>query len=69
MSHYKALLCEIRYVIDTKHDFYQIKPGGDTNGLWESRSYSDADYAGDKDTQKSVTGYIVLINRAVIAWC
>ena len=32
------------------------------------RGYSDADYAGDNNTQKSVTGYIVLINGEVIYW-
>ena len=32
------------------------------------RGYSDADYAGDNNTQKSVTGYIVLVNGEVISW-
>ena len=56
MSHYNALLCAIKYVIYTKHDFYQIKLDGNTNVPWEPCSYSDADYAGDNDTQKSMTG-------------
>ena len=38
------------------------------NRLWELRGYSDADYVGDNDTQKSMTRCIVMINRAVIAW-
>ena len=40
-----------------------------TKRTWEIRGYSDADYTGDNDTRKSVTGYIVLINIAFIAWC
>ena len=45
-----------------------MKPDGNINGPWEIRGYSDADYAGDNDTKKSVTGYIVLINGSVTAW-
>ena len=37
------------------------KPDRNINGTWELHGYSDADYAGDNDTQKSVTVYIVLI--------
>ena len=45
-----------------------MKPDGNINGLWELRGYSDADYTGDNITQKILTGYIVLINGAVIDW-
>ena len=69
MSHYKALLRTIKYSIYTKDYCYQIKPDGNINGPWELRGCSDANYAGDNDTQKIVIGYIVLINGAFIAWC
>ena len=46
-----------------------MKPDRNINGIWELRGYSDVDYAVDNDTCKSVTWYIVLINRAFIAWC
>ena len=45
-----------------------MKPDVNMNRPWEQRGYSDTDYAGDNYTCKIVTGYIVLINRAVIAW-
>ena len=45
-----------------------MKLDGNINGPWELRVYSDADYTGDNNTWKSVTGYIVLTNRSVIAW-
>ena len=46
-----------------------MKPDRNINGPWELRGYSDADYAGNNDTRKIMTGYIVLINGAVMAWC
>ena len=39
-----------------------------TKRTWEIRGYSDADYTGDNDTRKSVTGYIVLNNGTLIDW-
>ena len=35
MSHYKALLRAIKYVMDAKDYFYQMKPDGNINGPWE----------------------------------
>ena len=68
MIHYKDLLCEIKYVIDKKYYFYQIKSQVKLNLPWELRGYSDAEYVGDNNTWKSVTGYIVLIDGLVIKW-
>ena len=45
-----------------------MKTYGNLTVPWEIRGYSNAGYAGVNDTQKSVTGYIVLINGVVIAW-
>ena len=56
MSPYKALIRAIKYVIGTKYYCYQMKPDANINVPWELCVYSDADYAGDNDTQKSVTG-------------
>ena len=55
MIHYKFLLPAIKYVIDTKDYCYQMKPYRNINGPWELRGNSDAHYAGDNDTWKSVT--------------
>ena len=68
MIHYKAIINSIKYVINTTDYCYQKKSDGNINGPWEIRGYSDADYAGDNDTKKSVTGYIVQINGSVTAW-
>ena len=45
-----------------------MKPDGNINGPHEIRSYSDTDYTGDSYIHKILTGYIVLMNRSVIAW-
>ena len=45
-----------------------MKPDGNIKVPWELHGYSDAEYARDNDSRKSVTGYIVLINGAVINW-
>ena len=43
-----------------------MKPARNINGPWELRGYSDVVYAGDNVTSKIITGYIVLINGAII---
>jgi len=35
---------------------------------WELTVYSDSDWAGDKDTRLSVTGYCILLQGVVISW-
>ena len=40
-------------------------PGQKGNTLW---SYADADHAGDPDTRRSVTGYVVMMNGGAISW-
>ena len=67
MSQSKALIHEIKYIIDTKGFLYHMKLEKNLSGPWEIHGYSDIDYAGDYNTKKSVTGYIIMINRVVIA--
>ena len=45
-----------------------MKPDRNLNGKWELCGYSDMDYVGNNDTQKSVTVCIIPINGVVIAW-
>ena len=46
MSHYKALIRAIKFVIDTKDYLYQMKLDRNTNVTWELCGYSDVDYVG-----------------------
>ena len=45
-----------------------MKTDENINGPRELRGYSDVEYTGDNNTRKIVTGYIIIINGAVIAW-
>ena len=68
MCHFKALMFAIKYEIDTKYYFYQMKPDVNLNGPWELCVYSDADYSGDNYTRKIMTGYIVIVDVVAIDW-
>ena len=68
MMYYKAILRKIKYDIDTKDNSYQMKLDANLSVIWKLHAYSDADYAGDNNTQKSVKGCIVIFNGLVIIW-
>ena len=42
--------------------------GGDTVGKVDLITYCDADYAGDIDTRRSTTGYVVTANGTAVSW-
>jgi hypothetical protein len=68
-GHKKALLRTIKYVLDTKNLYLHLKPTGiNVQSKWKITGVCDSDYAGDKDTRKSVSGYVVYVNDAIIAW-
>ena len=67
-AHWKALLRNIKYVLDTEHLALKLKPTAELDSAFELKGISDSDYAGDKDTQTSVHGYVVYFCRASIAW-
>ena len=56
---YKELMQSIKFVMDTKNYGLRIEPKGEFNGEWELHMYTESDYAGDKTTRISVTGYIL----------
>jgi hypothetical protein len=35
---------------------------------WFIKVYSDSDWAGDKDSRKSVTGFFIFVNGALVGW-
>ena len=63
-SYLKYLMKIIKYVIDTKNYTlcYRVKYGD--KAIIES--YCDSNYAGDKDTKRSVTGYAIYLNGCLI---
>lgn len=63
--HIKALKRIIRYVKGTRN--YGI--AFNSNSLYTFESYSDADYAGDRNTRRSTSGYICFLGDGPISWC
>lgn len=47
---------------------FGIKFNNNNNKFNEIIAYSDADYAGDIDTRKSTTGYMIFYNGGIINW-
>ncbi|CAL9022675.1 unnamed protein product, partial [Prunus brigantina] len=39
-----------------------------THGPWQLQAYSDADWAGDLNTRRSTTGFVVLLGHNPISW-
>jgi len=59
-----------KYVVDTKEYGLKIEPKLDKHagGNWTMTMYSDSDYASDKETRVSVTGYILFLMGVPIVW-
>ena len=53
-EHVKELCRVMKYAIDTKNKGLKLRPE-DTDDKWRITAYSDADFAGDKETRISVT--------------
>ena len=66
-AHQKALYRAIRFVQQTKTRQLVLEPK--RKGLtWDLKGYCDSDFAGDTDTRKSVSGFVIYLCGAVIAW-
>ena len=66
---YQRLLRTIKYILDTKHkslfmDFSTVKESPKIH----ITAYCDSDYAGDSETRKSVTGFLINLNGLPISW-
>ena len=57
-GHMKELCRVIKYAIDTQNIGLKLKPEDNYNYLWELKAYSDAYFAGDKDTRISIMGLL-----------
>ena len=66
-AHWKAMMRIIKYVLDTRSYSLRLKPCV-TNGNVTLRGISDSEFAGDRETRKSVYGYITYYCGAPISW-
>ena len=67
----KVLKRVLKFVIDTKE--YGLKmeptfPSGNEIFDWDLVVYTDADWAGDKESRKSVSGFVIFLLGCAIAW-
>src|SRR5210317_2573153 len=64
-THIQALFRALDYVVNNKENYLILKPMKKNDKIM---AYVDSDYATNKDTRKSVTGYEVFFRDALIAW-
>jgi len=67
VRHWKAVVRIFRYLAGTIGQKLRMGPRGGVNDLL-LRSYTDSDWAGDIETRKSRTGWLVGIGGACVAW-
>lgn len=56
----------MKYLVGTTHEGISYIKDSDKNLL---EAYCDADYAGDEETRRSTSGYVILYAGGPIAWC
>ena len=65
----KELMRVIKYLFNTKDYGLKMHPSKLTSdGLFQLMLYSDSDWAGDKETRTSVTGYSIFLQGCPISW-
>eukprot|EP00961_Rhodomonas_salina_P210640 2844403-Rhodomonas_salina.1 len=66
-SHMIAACRILKYLAGTvdKGLTYEAQPESRANLLW---GFADVDHAGDQDTHRSVTGYMLMLSGAAILW-
>src|SRR5688572_5694341 len=68
MVHLQGMLRTMKYVIATRNKVHMMEPNQRTDDLWSINAFSDSDCAGDCDSRISITGYVVYVLGATVAW-
>ena len=66
-KNFKQLIRLIKYVKNTRNHQLKLIPNQD-NEYWSLNGYSDSDWEGDENDRKSVSGWVVMLNGAIIFW-
>jgi hypothetical protein len=67
-AHWKSLICTIKFVLDTKLYALRLSPFTKKYGSLFLHGYSDSEFAGDRDTRKTVFGFFTFLCGAPISW-
>ena len=65
---FKEMLRVIKYVLDTKEYGLRVHPTVAKDECWELVCFCDSDYAGDPDSRRSVTGYVLYVKGVPVCW-
>jgi hypothetical protein len=66
---FKEMKRIIKFVLDTRQFGLKLQPSLLSESKeWSITVYSDSDWAGDKDTRRSISGYIIFIMNCPILW-
>jgi hypothetical protein len=63
-QHMKAVNRILAYLKTTKNHRLKLNVGGDI----QIRDYADADFAGNLETRRSTTGFVIMLGNAPISW-
>ena len=66
-THQKALYRTIKFVEQTQHRQLILEPKKQKL-TWELKGYCDSDFAGDTDTRRSVSGFVIYLCGAAVSW-
>ena len=68
-SSLKCLLRTIKYVLDTRELYlkYEVDPNL-MNEPWSIKTFCDSDFAGDKVSRISASGYCIYVLNCLVAW-
>ena len=65
---FKELKRVLKFVVDTKYKGLKLEPKFDEATNWNMTVYTDSDWASDKDSRRSVSGYVVFLMGCPIMW-
>ena len=68
-ANWKELLQVIKFVLKSRTVGLRVEPKfKDNHEQWKMKIYTDADWAGDKETRVSVSGFVLFFCSVAIMW-
>ena len=65
-DHFQAMHQAMRYTIDTKHHVLTLRPSNKFKNV--IMGFSDSNYATNKDGKRSISGFAIYYNGALVSW-